>query len=61
MEWYWGELGGFLATKIFILLKKIIVDVEKNNDIPQFTLMLPGEDSRSVQISYLRFEYILKV
>jgi len=26
---------GFVATKIFILLKKIVVDVGKN-DIPQF-------------------------
>ena len=36
--WDW-----FLATKIFILLKKIVVDVENNNDIPQFLLMFPGE------------------
>ncbi|MCJ7775336.1 MAG: hypothetical protein MUP08_03000, partial [Desulfobulbaceae bacterium] len=36
--WDW-----FLDTKIFILLKKIVVDVENNNDIPQFPLMFPGE------------------
>jgi hypothetical protein len=35
---------GFVATKIFILLKKIVVDVDKMNDIPQFSLMLPGEE-----------------
>jgi len=37
-----GMVDGFLATKIFILLKKIVVDVGKN-DIPQFPLMFPGE------------------
>jgi len=39
---YWWM--GFLATKIFILLKKIVVDVDKMNDILQFFLMLPRED-----------------
>jgi hypothetical protein len=43
--WDW-----FLATKIFISLKKIVVDVENNNDIPQFLLMFPGEGCRSLQI-----------
>jgi hypothetical protein len=38
-----GMVDGFLATKIFISLKKIVVDVENNNDIPQFLLMFPGE------------------
>ena len=41
-----GEIGlvdGFLATKIFILLKKIVVDVGKMNEISQFSLMFPGE------------------
>jgi len=36
--WDW-----FLATKIFILLKKIVVDVGKMNEISQFSLMFPGE------------------
>jgi hypothetical protein len=43
MCWLWEEGDGFLDTKIFILLKKIVVDVENNNDIPQFLLMFPGE------------------
>ena len=34
---------GVLTTKIFILLKKIVVDVGKMNDIPQFPLMFPVE------------------
>jgi hypothetical protein len=40
---YGRMVDGFLATKIFILLKKIAVDVDKMNDIPQFPLMIPGE------------------
>jgi hypothetical protein len=40
--WDW-----FLATKIFILLKKIVVDVGKN-EISQFPLMFPDEGCRSL-------------
>jgi len=42
---YWGLLGEMEDfCTIFILLNKIVVDVDKINAIPQFSLMLPGEE-----------------
>ncbi len=39
---YWWR--GVVDTKVFILLKKFVVDVDRINDIPQFSLMLLGEE-----------------